>query len=94
MQKAKITIKAHYQPVVGESLDKELAGIEEDKYFGDKVTYTDKESGSEYELKAVLVNSETIQFNTDENSKTVIFNIDRPEVTVDYYYEKLPEGRY
>ena len=93
VQKAKITIKAHYQPVVGESLDKELAGIEEDKYFGDKVTYTDKESGSEYELKAVLVNSETIQFNTDENSKTVIFNIDRPEVTVDYYYEKLPEGR-
>lgn len=93
VQKAKITIKAHYQPVVGESLDKELAGIEEDKYFGDKVTYTDKESGSEYELKAVLVNSEKIQFNTDENSKTVIFNIDRPEVTVDYYYEKLPEGR-
>ena len=93
VQKAKITIKAHYQPVLGESFDKELAGVEEDKYFGDKVTYTDKESGSEYELKAVLVNSETIQFNTDENSKTVIFNIDRPEVTVDYYYEKLPEGR-
>ena len=93
VQKAKIIVKAHYQPVIGESFDKELACIEGDKYIGDKVTYTDKESGSEYELKAVLVNSETIQFNTDENSKTVIFNIDRPEVTVDYYYEKLPEGR-
>ena len=93
VQKAKITIKAHYKPVIGAPFDKELTGIEEDKYFGDEVIYTDKETGSEYELKEVKVNFETIQFNTGENSKTVIFTVDRPEVTVDYYYEKRPEGR-